>query len=340
MSPDLDQVNIRKVKQLLSDKDQPIAIVTHTNPDGDALGSSLGLYGFLLLSGFSNLRVITPNGYPSFLRWLPWQEEIIIADQNTEVATAAFLGASVIFCLDFNGLNRVNGLEEPLRQSKATKILIDHHPQPAPDFDIMFSDTRVSSTAELIYDFIVALGGEKVLDKRIAECLYAGIVTDTGSFSYACNEPKTYEITARLIALGVDGERLHRLIYSTYSADRMRLLGYCLSERLQVLPEQGAAYISLSAGDLEQFNHQEGDTEGVVNYAMSIENINLAALFIEKEDHVKISLRSSGPVDVNLLARNHFNGGGHRNAAGGKSFESLEETTMRFESLLRNGQVK
>lgn len=335
----MDPANIRKVKQLLSDKDQPIAIVTHTNPDGDALGSSLGMYGFLLLSGYSSLRVITPNNYPSFLRWLPWQEQIIIADQNTEAATEALLSASVIFCLDFNGLSRVNGLEETLRRAKGKKILIDHHPQPAPDFDIIFSDTRVSSSAEMVYDFIVALGGENIIDKSIAECLYAGIVTDTGSFSYACNEPKTYEITARLIALGVDGEHLHRLIYSTYSADRMRLLGYCLSERLVVLADQGAAYISLSLGDLERFNHQEGDTEGVVNYAMSIENINLAALFIEREHHVKISLRSAGEVDVNLLARNHFNGGGHRNAAGGKSFDSLEETTTRFESLLRNRQV-
>jgi bifunctional oligoribonuclease and PAP phosphatase NrnA len=335
----LDPSGIRKVKQLLSEKDQPITIVTHTNPDGDALGSSLGLFGFLKLSGYSNLKVIAPNSFPSFLRWMPWQEEIIIADKNPDMAHAAISGASLVFCLDFNGLNRVNGLENSLRQTSAQKILIDHHPQPTDEFDILFSETGVSSTAELVYEFIVALGGEKQIDKRVAECLYAGIVTDTGSFSYACNEPKTYEITARLIALGVDGEHLHRLIYDTYSADRMRLLGYCLSEKLKVLPQQQAAYISLSATDLLRFNHQEGDTEGVVNYAMSIENINLAALFIEKEDHIKISFRSAGKVDVNLLARNHFNGGGHRNAAGGKSYHNLRDTTNLFEELLKNGQV-
>lgn len=335
----MDPTGIRKVKQLLLEKDQPITIVTHTNPDGDALGSSLGLFGFLKLSGYSNLKVITPNGYPSFLRWMPWQEEIIIADENPDSANAAILVASLVFCLDFNGLNRVNGLENILRQTSAKKILIDHHPQPTAEFDILFSYTGVSSSAELVYEFIVALGGEKQIDKRVAECLYAGIVTDTGSFSYACNEPRTYEITARLIALGVDGEHLHRLIYDTYSADRMRLLGYCLSEKLKMLPRQQAAYISLSAADLMRFNHQVGDTEGVVNYAMSIENINLAALFIEKEDHIKISFRSAGKVDVNQLARNHFNGGGHRNAAGGKSYLNLKDTTNLFEEILKNGQV-
>jgi bifunctional oligoribonuclease and PAP phosphatase NrnA len=335
----LDSSGIRKVKQLLSEKDQPITIVTHTNPDGDALGSSLGLFGFFKLSGYSNVKVITPNGYPSFLWWMPWQQEIIIADKHPAISHAAIIGASLVFCLDFNGLNRVDGLESILRQTSAKKILIDHHPQPADEFDILFSDTRVSSTAELVYEFIVALGGEKQIDKRVAECLYAGIVTDTGSFSYACNEPRTYEITARLIALGVDGEHLHRLIYDTYSADRMRLLGYCLSEKLKVLPNEQAAYISLSAADLLRFNHQDGDTEGVVNYAMSIENINLAALFIEKEDHIKISFRSAGKVDVNRLARNHFNGGGHRNAAGGKSHLNLEDTTNLFEELLINDQV-
>ena len=336
----MNPIMISQVKNLLSDKDQPIAIVTHTNPDGDALGSSLGLYGFLLLSGYKRVSVITPDRYPSFLQWMAWEQEIVVADQDQAKAEAAILGAKLVFCLDFNGINRVNHLEETLRNAKGKKILIDHHPQPEDEFDIVFSNTNVSSTAELVFYFIAALGGEMTMDVRVAECLYAGIVTDTGSFSYGCNEPKTYEITAKLIALGVDGEHLHRLIYNTYSADRMRLLGYCLSEKLKVLPEQNAAHISLSAKDLKRFNHQEGDTEGVVNYAMSIENIHLAALFIEKEDHVKISFRSAGVVDVNMLAREYFNGGGHRNAAGGKSFDSLEVTIRQFEDLIKKGQLK
>lgn len=334
----MDPTSINQVNNLLSDKDQPIAIITHTNPDGDALGSSLGLYGYLQLSGYTDVRFISPDPYPSFLQWMPWEQESIIASQCPERAEKAILGAAVVFCLDFNGMGRVNHLEDSLRRSKGKKILIDHHPQPEPVFDIVFSNTRVSSTAEMLYDFITALGGEDKIDRRIAECLYAGIVTDTGSFSYGCNEPKTYEITARLIALGVDGEHLHRLIYNTYSADRMRLLGYCLSERLRILPNAQAAHISLSAKDLQRFNHQDGDTEGVVNYAMSIENIHLAALFIEKSDHVKISFRSAGKVDVNLLAREFFNGGGHRNAAGGKSCDNLEETVRRFEEVLKRGQ--
>lgn len=335
----MDSSAIRKVSQLLSDKDQPIAIVTHTNPDGDALGSSLALFGYLQKAGFENISVISPNDFPSFLKWLPWQEEVIIADQNLERAKAAIKNASLVFCLDFNGLGRAENVEGALRTTNAVKILIDHHPQPANEFDILFSEIKVSSTAELVYDFVVALGGEKLIDRPIAECLYTGIVTDTGSFSYSCNEPKTYEITAKLMNLGVDGEHLHRLIYNTYSADRMRLLGYCLSEKLVVIPQQQAAYISLGQDELKKFNHQDGDTEGVVNYAMSIENINLAALFIEKPDHVKISFRSSGQVDVNLLARNHFNGGGHRNASGGKSFEKLDVVIKRFEELLEKGQI-
>jgi phosphoesterase RecJ-like protein len=336
---DLNSTRIRKAKELLSKKDQPIVIVTHTNPDGDALGSSLGLFGFLTYAGYTNVKVITPNSFPSFLKWMPWQEKVIIANQNKNEAEKAISEASLIFCLDFNGLGRVNGLEDQLRSSKAVKVLIDHHPQPEPDFDFSFSNTEVSSTAELVYDFIVAIGGEKLLDKKVAECLYAGIVTDTGSFSYGCNQPKTYLITANLISLGVDGEHIHRLIYDTYSVDRIRLLGYCLSQKLIVLPEQQAAYISLTKNDLEKFNHQVGDTEGVVNYAMSIENIHLAALFIENRDHIKISFRSSGNVDVNLLARNHFNGGGHRNASGGKSFSNMNDTIDRFESILKSGKL-
>ena len=334
----MDPTIISQVKNLISDKDQPIAIVTHTNPDGDALGSSLGLYGFFKLSGYKQVVVISPDRYPSFLEWMPWESEILIADQVPDQAERTILDSDLIFCLDFNGLSRLNHLEDILRKSKGKKILIDHHPQPQDDFDIIFSDTGSSSTAEMIFDFILALGGESLIDRRVAECLYAGIVTDTGSFSYGCNDPKTYIITARLIALGVDGEHLHRLIYNTYSADRMRLLGFCLSERLKVLPEEETAHISLSSADLKRFNYQEGDTEGVVNFAMSIKNIHLAALFIEKEDHVKISFRSSGVVDVNMLARKYFNGGGHRNAAGGKSYLSLEETILRFEETLRKDQ--
>lgn len=335
----MDQTSIRKVEQLLSDKESRIAIVTHTNPDGDALGSSLGLYGFFKKAGFKYVSVVTPNDFPSALKWMPWHEEIIIADYIPDKAQEVILKARLIFFLDLNGIKRAENLEQYLRESLAVKILIDHHPQPENEFDILFSEINVSSSAELVYKFIEALGGTDLIDKPIAECLYAGIVTDTGSFSYSCNFPETYEITALLLKSGVDGEHLQRLIYNNLSADRIRLLGYCLSEKLQLMEEQNAAYISLSQEELIRFNHKEGDTEGVVNYALSIENITLAALFIEKPDHVKISFRSAGKVDVNQLARKHFNGGGHTNASGGKSFENFFSTIKRFEELVRSGQV-
>lgn len=336
MRPDLDPIVTRKIKQLLSDKQLPISIVTHTNPDGDSAGSSLGLYGFLLSEGFSKVKVVSPDSLPRFLHWLPWQNEIIIAENNLKEAERIIRESAVVFCLDFNGFGRANSLATILSASKAIKILVDHHPEPEPGFEIVLSDVAASSTAELVYRLIVSLGCKEPVMLQIAECLYAGIVTDTGSFSYSCNHPNTYLITASLIASGVDGEKLHRLIYHNYSEDRMRLLGLCLGEKLEVLSEKNAAFISLSRDDLARYNHATGDTEGFVNYAMSIENITFAALFIEKDDHVKISFRSVGDIDVNLFARKYFCGGGHKNASGGKSSESLIQTVNRFRDLVNN----
>ena len=198
----------------------------------------------------------------------------------------------------------------------------------------MISDTTVSSTAELIYDFISESGDNDLIDTDIAACIFAGIITDTGSFSYNCNNEKTYQITSHLISSGIDGEHIHRLVYDTYSEDRLRLLGYSLSEKLVVLHESNTAYISLSKDDLQRFNHQVGDTEGVVNYGLSMDGINLAALFMERENLVKISFRSKGNFSVNDLARKHFEGGGHNNAAGAYSYLSLDETIAKFISLL------
>lgn len=312
----------------------------HTNPDGDAVGSSLGLYGYLQDEGWRNVHVIAPEAYASFLHWMPGHESVIIADQHKDLSHSLIRDAALIFCLDFNGFSRSGDLEKPLIESGAVKIMVDHHPQPEQGFDLVFSETAVSSTAELIYEFIAALGDEDRLSLQVAQCLYAGIITDTGSFSYGCNNPRTYQIVARLIEKGVDGAYIHRLIYSTYTLDRMRLLGYCLSEKLKVLEDAQAAYISLSQEELQHFNHQEGDTEGVVNYAMAIKNIHLAALFTEKDDHVKASFRSAGDVDVNKLARAHYAGGGHKNAAGGKSFQSLRDTEQAFIALINKEKRK
>ncbi len=334
----MDEPLIQRAKKLLKDIHQQIVITTHTNPDGDAIGSCLGLYGSLVAAGYDKVSVIVPNSYPSFLQWMSYSDDVINASTHPHKAEKLLDQASLIFCLDYNGLRRTDKLEMPISSSKAKKILIDHHPQPEPGFDLYLSNTQVSSTAELVFEFILQLGWKDFVGLKVAECFYAGIVTDTGSFSFGSNNPRTYEIMAQIMALGVDGENIHRRIYSTYSEDRLRLLGYCLSEKLVVMAEQNAAYISLSKDELNRFNHKVGDSEGIVNYALSIENIHLAALFTENNDHIKISLRSSGSHDVNLFARNYFNGGGHRNASGGKNYDSMEHTLLRFESLIKELQ--
>ena len=330
----LDESLLQRAKELLEDKNQQIVITTHTNPDGDAIGSCLGLYGCLSAAGYTHVEVVVPNAYPVFLQWMAYNSIVTNATYKYQKAKRLIDKASLIFCLDFNGFSRTDKIKEPLSSSPATKILIDHHPQPETGFDLYFSDVGASSTAEMVFEFMLNMGWKELLGLEIAECLYAGIVTDTGSFSFGCNNPRTYEIMAEIMKLGVDGEKIHRLIYSTYSEDRLRLLGYCLSEKLVVMTEHHTAYISLSKDEMKRFKHRVGDTEGIVNYALSIENVHVAALFTENHDHIKISLRSSGNHDVNTFARDYYHGGGHKNASGGKSFDSMEQTLNRFESLI------
>lgn len=326
----MDEHLIKKARKLFSDKCLSIVIVTHTNPDGDAIGSSLALYNCFLLAGYDNLSVIIPNADPEFLHWMANHDKLIVAEKEINLANGLINNADILVFLDFNTPGRAENLKDQLTESRAKKVMVDHHPDPWPGFDLCISNTGVSSTAELVYEFIVNLGLQEYIDLHVAECLYCGIVTDTGSFSYASNQPRTYEIMARIMELGVDGARLHRMIYSTYSETRLRLLGYCLSEKLVVLPNENTAYISLSRKELNRFNHQVGDTEGIVNYALSIQGIKLAALFTEQKDHIKISFRSTGSIDVNSFARNHFNGGGHTNASGGKSFDTMDNTLSAF----------
>lgn len=330
----MDKLTIEKVRNTLSNKSHPIVIVSHVNPDGDAIGSSLGMYKYLKNAGYQHVQFISPNSFPSFLQWMPNAQQVMVAEHQQNQAAEWIRKAEVIFCLDFNDLERTDFLASKIQQSEGTKILIDHHPDPKDQFDIVISDIHVSSTAELVYNFIQALQHDQYLDTDIANCLYAGIITDTGSLSYACNNPRTYYIIGNFIQMGVDGEKVHRLIYDTYSEDRMRLLGHCLTNNLKVVSEHRTAYIFLSAGDLKKFNYKEGDTEGVVNYALSIKGISLAAIFIEKENQVKISFRSEGNWCVNKLAASHFNGGGHKNAAGGSYKDSLINTLRYFERIL------
>lgn len=316
-----------------------ILIVTHANPDGDAIGSSLALSFYLKKKGHS-VKTLVPDKYPEFLAWMPGCDDILIYNNQKEECDRLIDEAEITFATDFNQLSRLNGAGELVKQSSSKKILFDHHLNPSDEFDLKISITQITSTSEIVYNFIEAMGDLHLLDKKIAECLYTGIITDTGSLSYACNYVKTYFTLAELFKLGIDGEHIHRLIYDTYSETRIRLLGYSISDHLVVLPDYHTAYIYLSKQDLDRFNYQIGDTEGIVNYALSIKNINLAALFIERDGIVKISFRSKGNFSVNKLAKDYFSGGGHRNAAGANCSTSLADTILIFKNLLPSIQTQ
>lgn len=325
-----DTPEIYKLLQSVS----KVVITTHSNPDGDALGSSLALGNCLRQLG-KDVKVLVPNDYPSFLAWMPGISEVIIHKHKSAECRKAAQEAELIFCLDYNCQARTEKMEEVFALSSAKTVLIDHHPQPdVKAYDFIISKVDTTSTAELVYVFLEDIGHKSLINKDVAECIYVGLITDTGSFSYACNYERTYRITAELVKIGVDGEKLHRLVYDTYSENRMRLLGYCLSEKLSVLKEYSTAYITLSKEDMNRFHYQIGDTEGVVNYALSINGISMAVLFTEKDNFIRMSLRSKGNFSVNEFVRAHFDGGGHRNAAGGNSYLSMEETIKKFEVLL------
>ncbi len=313
---------------------QKVVITAHSNPDGDTLGASLAL-AFCFREMGKDVKVLVPNDYPSFLAWLPGISEAIIFKHKPEECRKAALDAELIFSVDYNCLARTEKMQEIFAPATAVRVLIDHHIAPTvSEFDFMISKTDVTSTSELVYVFLEDIGYKELITKNMAECIYVGLITDTGSFSYACNYERVYRITAELIKIGVDGEKVHRLVYDTYSENRMRLLGYCLSERLKVIGEYGTAYIALSKEDLNRFHYKVGDTEGVVNYALSIEGVSMAVLFTEKENLIRLSARSKGNFSVNEFVRENFEGGGHRNAAGGNSYLPFEETLKKFESLL------
>jgi phosphoesterase RecJ-like protein len=329
----LNNLDISTLQKFFTEK-RNIVIVSHSNPDGDAVGSSLALYNYFLTKN-QEVNVIVPNNFPEYLSWMKGADKILIYSQKKITCDQLIEKADIIFCLDFNALKRVEKLEESLRNTTAFKALIDHHLQPELTvFDYVFSEIKVSSTAELVYDYIALNGDQDLIDIDIASCIYVGIMTDTGSFSYSCNYEKTYQITAFLIKLGMNAEKIHQLIYDTFSESRLRLLGFCLSEKLTVINELSTAYISLSKEELNRFDYQVGDTEGVVNYALSINNIKLAALFTEREGKIRISFRSKGEIDVNVFARTYFEGGGHRNASGATSYISLNETIKKIEKSL------
>ena len=328
----MDTLNISQIKELLSSK-KKILITSHSNPDGDALGSGLAMVHFLKQLGHE-INFMVPNSFPDFLKWMPGQENILIYEKEKKECQRLMKSADILFSLDYNTPSRLGEAGDDFKDAKGIKILIDHHIDPdVQEYDYVLSTVMTTSTSELVYDFIKQIDPTK-LNVDIAECLYTGIMTDTGSFSYACNYEKTFRIVAELYKLGLDGVKINRLVYNTYSENRLRLLGYALSEKLVVLQEFATAYIYLTKEELNQYNYKAGDTEGLVNYALSIKGIKLAALFIGKSEKIRISFRSVGEFSVNKLARNHYEGGGHKNAAGGDSFLSMKETLAVFERLL------
>ncbi|MFC2176478.1 bifunctional oligoribonuclease/PAP phosphatase NrnA [Bacteroidota bacterium] len=327
----MSKTDLTVLKELLSTP-KKVAIVAHKNPDGDAIGSALGLFHYLVSKGH-DASVIMPNDYPDFLKWMPGTDKVVFHAGNEPAAEALVNDADVLFCLDFNTPERAFGLEGVLRSSANVKVMIDHHPQPDAFVDFMLSDTTSCSTAQLIHRF-AALMGDEIPNKESGECLYCGIMTDSGGFRFPAVTSETHRIVADLLDLGVKHDEVYNLVNNTSSEYRLRLLGYCIDDRLNVFEKFNTAFMSLSLEEKKRFHFQKGDTEGTVNYPLSIAGINFSAMFIEAEDMVKISFRSIGDFDVNQFARAHFDGGGHRNAAGGRSDLSLQETIDKFVALL------
>ncbi|NQW26471.1 MAG: DHH family phosphoesterase [Flammeovirgaceae bacterium] len=311
-----------------------VVITTHANPDADALGSSLGLYHFLIARGHK-VTIVTPTDYPDFISWLPGNQEVLKFGSNTDHLIKEIIDqASLIFCLDFSGLDRLQDLSELVKNATAKKVMIDHHLEPENFDNYRLWDTRAAATAELIYDFILMVANREAISADIANCLYAGIMTDTGSFRHSNTTSKVHRTVADLIDLGANVTKVSSAIYDTNSLNRLRFIGFSLLEKLIVHQDLNIAYFVISEKDINQFELQKGDTEGLVNYALSISGIVMAALIKESENKVKLSLRSVGDYSVNKFARDHFNGGGHKNAAGGVSYLSLDKTILKFETAL------
>ncbi|MBP2617053.1 DHH family phosphoesterase [Chryseobacterium jejuense] len=310
-----------------------IVILTHYNPDGDAIGSSLGLKHYLKAKGIY-AEVIVPNDFPKFLKWMPESKKVIIAEYKRKLAADMIAAADVIFCLDFNSPSRIGLLGDWLIKAQGKKILIDHHQQPE-SFDFVYSDTVIPATSQMIYHFIEAMEDEKLVNQDIAECLYTGIMTDTGGFRFRSTSANTHRIIANLIEKGADPAMITSNTWDTNTVSRLHLLALVLG-RIEVVNDGSVAILSLTRNELKEFGFQKGDTEGFVNYGLSIAGVKMSAFFMEDlyEDFIKISFRSKDDVDVNQFSRKYFNGGGHINAAGGKSNDSLPGTIEIFKARL------
>lgn len=325
--------NASALKDFLS-QPRKVVITTHHKPDADALGSSLGLYGYLKKKGH-HVQVITPSDYPKFLAWMPGNETVLAYDKSRAEKVGEIVSkAELIFCLDFSALGRIYDMAEMVRNSTAKKVMIDHHLEPENFATFVQWDATAASTAQLVYQLILELGDDAVIDAEIASCLYAGLMTDTGGFRHNNTRRNEFLVASELVAKGASPSGISKLVYETNTLERLRLMGYVLSEKLVVLPEYRVAYITLTDDELKRYGSQTGDTEGLVNYGLSVQGVKMAALMYKRKEDVKLSFRSLDSFSVSDFSRKHFEGGGHKNASGGQTKLSLEETVKKFLNLL------
>lgn len=326
---------IKAFQELLSTP-KKVVIIPHRSPDGDAMGSTLGLYHFLKKLNHTAV-VIAPNEFPDFLAWLPAADEVRIFEKEKEQTADLILNADLVCTLDFNAFHRTGEMEHVLKKVTAPILMIDHHQKPDDYATYQFSDTAYGSTCEMVYHFITQLGFKNQIDQTIATCIYTGIVTDSGSFRFPSTTSTTHRVAAELIDLGIENGSIHNALFDTSSYDRLQLLGQAL-QNMKLIHDKKTSYITLTQSELDRYHYVKGDTEGIVNYGLSVDGIVFTAIFIEhkEENIIKISFRSQGDFDVNQFARTHFNGGGHINAAGGKSYLSMRETVAKFLDILSN----
>lgn len=324
--------NLEAFKALVREP-KKVVITTHHKPDADALGSSLGLSAFLKKLGHT-VTVVSPTDYPKFLHWMPSNADVLVYTENPALSAEKIAEAEIIFCLDFSAISRINELGPLVLESKAKKVMVDHHLQPESFSDFSLWSTGAAATAELIYDLIVLLEQTDKIDHDIANCLYAGLMTDTGGFRHPNTNAKVHYTIAHLIEHGANPTEVNSRIYENNTEARLHFLGYSLQEKLVVLPEFHTAFIWLTQDEIKKFQSETGDTEGFVNYALSLQGIVMGAIIIDRAEAIKMSFRSVGNFSVNDFARKHFNGGGHKNAAGGRSNDTLEATVEKFVALL------
>jgi phosphoesterase RecJ-like protein len=330
---------IRSFEQLIKNSSKSIVLVPHTNPDGDAMGSVLGLWRVLTNAGLM-VKIVSPTKYPEFYHWMDGHENVINYSHHPKQSARAFAESDLLICMDFNQLSRLGDMKQLVENFEGKKALIDHHPYPGNFTDLVISDVTCSSTAELVFSILQSTEFFRYIDKNAATSFFTGIMTDTGSFDYNVSDPRTFETVAQLTRIGIDQQDIHSKVYDNYSADRMRLMGFCLNNRMTVYPEYHAACMYITREDQKAFNFVTGDNEGFVNMPLSIKGVVFSALFTEKEKYIKASFRSKGDFAVNDVSEKYFNGGGHRNAAGGEYYASLMETLAKFEEILPEFEEK